>query len=140
MSSYLTFQQLSDALPDNARDYLAENPAIFDKLAADTSIIIRDITGEDIPGDNDDAPDWVFRPFVWIIIYLYVTTIQTGPSEIYLRQITTNYNEAEKLLKLHKKSGTLSSVEPASGRQQGLYHNAMRIEIDNNFPPAGIIS
>jgi len=78
---------------------------LFDIYENQAACFIRDTTGEDIPTDTDDRPDWVDSVAAAIIEWLAMTSI-SGLSENETKRIKDRYDRAVKEMSKYRTAPT----------------------------------
>ena len=91
----------------------------FETLELQASQIVADLTGIEIPEDEEDAPAWSKLPATWILYYITITRRSSATAEEIL-SARQYYNDAIAILSKHK---TKPPASPA-----GLYSSGDIVE------------
>ena len=92
---------------------------VFEATEAEAAKLVRDETGLVIPGDADDAPDWVVTPMAWLLQKLMLSRI-TNASPEFILSINKDYDRAIELLAKHRVAVPVNPGERA-GEIEGMH-------------------
>jgi hypothetical protein len=92
-----------------------KDSTVYATFAAATETVIVEKCGA-----MTEAPAWLIMPYVWILEYLASGKMAGGSSPDFFTRLTTNYNNALKILVSHPKK-PCSALSSNIGEMEGLY-------------------
>jgi hypothetical protein len=119
---FATSEQVSPLVNETIRKELDKEGA-FERFESSAAIIIREKTGQPIPADADDAPDWTLQPTAWIISYLVAMSLRGNLPDGFLDAAKSAYSSAMDFLKTQKIAAPRSGAKMLTGIVDSTYNN-----------------